>query len=166
MYPTRRMIFVALAGIPLSLLAAMVSPPLWLLGVAWILFCVCLLLLDAVLAADPSGLDFALALPGALGVARAENTTVTLSFARSAPATLQFAVGTNEKLRVIPEQQTCTVAANRAEADFALEPVRRGEGVVEALWARWQGPLGLCWKQRHDSIDRRVAILPNIATVK
>src|SRR5262249_19073250 len=103
---------------------------------------------------------------GALGVARSENATVTLSFARSAPSSLQFAVGSNERLRVVPERQTCAVAANAAHAGFALEPVRRGEGVIEALWARWQGPLGLCWKQRHDTVNRTVAILPNIAAVK
>ena len=35
MYPTARMIGVALLGVPLALAAAMFAPKLWLVGVVW-----------------------------------------------------------------------------------------------------------------------------------
>jgi uncharacterized protein (DUF58 family) len=39
-------------------------------------------------------------------------------------------------------------------------------GVVEQLWARWQGPFGLVWKQKIEPIAREIPITPNIQGVK
>ena len=50
--------------------------------------------------------------------------------------------------------------------DFSLHPLRRGEGVVEAVWVRWRGPLGLCWRQMKSEVHQTMAIVPNIALVK
>src|SRR5882757_7611054 len=108
MYPTRRMIFVALAGVALSLAAAMMAPSAWLIGVAWILFCVSLFLLDALLSAGPTGMSFTAQFPAALGVARAENGSVALSFGRGAPSIVELAIDSGKRMRVVPERQTCT----------------------------------------------------------
>lgn len=166
MYPTRRMIFVALAGVPLALLAAMAAPALWLAGPAWLLFSIGLFLLDAVISAGPASARYTVHVPSALGVARAEDASVSLSFDRGAPPGVEFAVDSNDRIRITPDRQACRTVDGEAGAAFTIAPLRRGEGVVEALWARWQGPLGLCWKQRRDEIDRKIAILPNIAAVK
>jgi uncharacterized protein (DUF58 family) len=166
MYPTRRMIFVVLLGIPLSLVAAMVSPPLWLIGVAWIVFAACLFLLDAVLVANPSGLSFAMQTPASMGVARNETGSVRLDFTGLAPSQIELAFDAGHRVAIVPDRQTCTVAARQARAEFSLTPLRRGEGRIETLWMRWHGPLGLVWKQRVDALKDRIAILPNIAAVK
>ncbi len=166
MYPTRRMIFVVLFGIPLSLVAAAVSPPLWLIGVVWIVFAACLFLLDAALVANPSRLTFALHAPLSLGVARQEAAWVKFAFAGSAPSELELAFDAGSRIAVMPDRQTCLVSARQARADFALMPLRRGEGRIENLWMRWHGPLGLVWKQRVDALKDKIAILPNIAAVK
>src|SRR5690242_11004250 len=108
MYPTRRMIFVALAGVPLSLLAAMAAPSFWLVGPAWTLFAIGLFLLDAILAAAPGNLSYVLDIPSALGVARAENATVAVSFVGGAPANLELAIDHNSRLKVIPDRHFCT----------------------------------------------------------
>ncbi|MEJ1969407.1 MAG: DUF58 domain-containing protein [Rhizomicrobium sp.] len=166
MYPTARMIFVALAGVPLALVAALFAPGLWLVGGAWMAIAVGLFLLDATIAADPSGLSFAARVPGTIGVAKEEAASVRLRFAGPAPASLEFAVDTGSLLEPSPGRQTKAVADGVATADFALKPLRRGESFVETLWTRWQGPLGLVWKQRVLALHEKVRIVPNIATVK
>src|SRR6185295_5384370 len=155
MYPTRRMIFVALAGVPLALLAAMVAPSLWLAGPAWTLFSVGLFLLDAVMSAAPAGLQFSLQLPAALSVARPEEAALALSFGRSAPSRVELAFDSSNRLQVVPDRQVCSTQNGGAQVGFSLVPVRRGEGLIETLWTRWQGPLGLCWKQRRDELGRK-----------
>ena len=166
MYPTARMIFVALLGVPLALLVATIAPGLWLIGGAWAVLAIWLFLLDALISADPSRLSFAPRLPAALYVARDGTASMRLSFEGTAPSQVEVSVDTSRLLEVLPKTQSCAVHGGTAQADFALKPLRRGEGLVERLWARWQGPLGLCWKQRVLALDEKVAIVPNIAAVK
>lgn len=166
MYPTRRMIFLVLFGAPLSLVAAIVSQPLWMIGVVWIVFAAALYLLDIALAARPSALTLNLRLPASLGVARAQDGFVNLAFAGSGPSEVELALDSGVRVGVSPEQQVCAIHDGHAEARFALTPLRRGEGEVGPVWARWRGPLGLCWRQRLDEKGGTVPIVPNIATVK
>lgn len=166
MYPTARMIFVALAGAPLAVIAAMVSSPYWLSGPAWMIFCGGLLLLDWVLAASPSDSSVSFWAPEALGVGRPEEVRIEIRFAARPPTRAQFALDTNTWLAAEPHRIDSTVEASAAAAQVTLRPLRRGEGVVEKVWTRWRGPLGLCWRQRVDIEQRKLAIIPDIAAVK
>lgn len=166
MYPTARMIGVALLGVPLALLAAMFAPGLWLIGGAWMMIAIGLFLLDTMISAGPSQLSFAAKMPGTIGVARAEPASVRLMFEGPAPSAVEFAVDTGRLIEPVPARQQMAVAGNAAQMDFALRPLRRGESFVETLWARWQGPLGLVWKQRRHALHEKVAIIPNIASIK
>ena len=58
------------------------------------------------------------------------------------------------------------MTSQEVAARFLVEPVRRGEGSIERYWLRWTGPLGLTWRQRTESPDRRVPIVPDIAAVR
>ena len=166
MYPTRRMVILALLGVPLSLIAALVAPALWQFSLGWMLLCVFLFAADAALLAIPSGLELALHVPGAVGVARPQAADIAVRFKRMAPAKVEIAVDTSSRLQATPERQSCDIENRAVRAGFSLLPVRRGEGLIEAIWARWKGPLGLCWKQRQETLDRKLAILPDIALVK
>jgi len=166
MYPTARMIGVALLGVPLALAAGLYAPQFWLVGAGWMLVAVGLFLLDAMISAAPSQLSFAAKVPGAIGVARPENASVRLMFEGPAPSSVEFAVDTGTLIEPVPERQETTVAGGTAQVDFAIKPLRRGESFVETLWTRWQGPLGLVWKQRKHTLHEKVAIIPNIASIK
>jgi len=167
MYPTRRMIFVVLLGVPLSMLAAVLSPPLWMIGLGWIFFAACLFILDALLVANPSRLSTAIANPHSMGVARREQGHVTFEFAGQAPPEIELAFDPDgRRIAIEPDRQVLPVTKRQARADFTLVPLRRGEGGIETLWARWQGPLGLVWKQRVEGVRDKVAVLPNIGAVK
>jgi uncharacterized protein (DUF58 family) len=166
MYPTARMIFVALLGVPVALVLALFAPGLWLVGGAWMALCVGLFLLDAMISADPSKLSFAAQVPGAIAVSRGVDASVRLSFAGIAPSQIELAIDAGRLLDVTPERQSCAMQGGSAEAAFVLHPLRRGESAIENLWTRWQGPLGLVWKQRLLALNEKIRIIPNIAGVK
>jgi len=49
---------------------------------------------------------------------------------------------------------------------FLATPVKMMEpALLQRLWSRWQGPLGLIWMQRQDPLDHHLAIIPNIQLV-
>lgn len=52
-----------------------------------------------------------------------------------------------------------TAAAPRER--IRIQPRRRGQMVVEALWVRWRGPFGLMEEARRFPLLRKVAVLPN-----
>ncbi len=166
MYPTRRMVLVAVGGIPVSLIAAAFAPGFWYVGIAWLFFALALFAVDAAFAVAPSALAMSLRTPSALGVARPEPGSARLTFAHGAPAHIEVALDTGARLTVTPDRQTCRIENGSALADFQVIPVRRGDGVVENVWTRWQGPLGLCWRQTVEAVNRAIAIVPDIATVK
>jgi uncharacterized protein (DUF58 family) len=166
MYPTRRMVGIAAAGIPLSLIAAAFAPGLWLIGVAWLFFAVALYLVDLAFAAPTLGLKLSLQTPATLGVARRAPGLARMDFSGSAPSLVELFLDSGSRMRIEPERQTCAVLNGSARAEFSLVPLRRGEGTIDAVWTRWQGPLGLSWRQRVETIARSVAIVPDIASVK
>ncbi len=64
-------------------------------------------------------------------------------------------------------QATCAVRA-RATRSFARSrstASRRGQALIEALWVRWAGPLGLVWKQRRFPIDGTISVVPSLRAV-
>lgn len=166
MYPTRRLIFAVLLGVPLSLLGALLVPSLWLVGVVWILFSTGLFALDALLAAGGRSLTCTLETPPALGVGHAARARLGFAFAGAAPRAVEWAIEAGPRLALLPPRGRQALAAGTAATEVVLDPLRRGSEAIARLWARWQGPLGLCWRQRIVTLDRTIAILPDIAGVK
>jgi uncharacterized protein (DUF58 family) len=63
-------------------------------------------------------------------------------------------------------KRSIVVSGEAAQAHFVLNPLRRGTGRLENIWVRWQGPLGLVWKQSVEHLDIGVPIVPNVQSVK
>lgn len=166
LYPTRRAIALIAVGAAPALGVALVAPGLWTAAAAWIVLAIGLMLADALMAASPRGLDLAMAAPRVVGVGRPETARLTAAFAKGGPREIELAVGVNARLTAVPDRQIVRIHEGRAEADVRLDPVRRGEGLIEGLWARWQGPLGLVWLQRHEPALPPLAITPDVAGVK
>jgi len=166
MYPTRGMIFVALAGVPIALVAAIIHPVYWLVGPAWILFSIGVFAVDALAVAGGWRSTCTLDAPGAMGVGRGEDATLVLTFARGAPSSVEFAVDPATLIEIAPLRQHADVVSRAARARLRLHPIRRGQDSIANVWARWRGPLGLCWRQRRYALDKKISIVPDIATVK
>jgi uncharacterized protein (DUF58 family) len=165
-YPTARAIGLAAIGAPLALILAVIAPRFWLLGPAWLALVFALVLFDALLGADRRRAELTLTAPGALAAGVDGEALVQLAFAGGAPGRAQLALATNVRIEASPARTTAKVAKRLARARYTLKPRRRGMGVVEQLWARWQGPFGLVWKQKIEPIAREIPITPNIQGVK
>lgn len=166
LYPTRRAIALMAVGAAPALAVALAAPGLWTAAAAWIVLAVGLMLADALLAAPSRGLELAWAAPRVAGVGRPETARLTAAFGKGGPREIELAVGVNDRLAAVPDRQIVRTHEGRAEADVRLDPLRRGEGRIEGIWARWRGPLGLVWLQRQDAAHPPVTITPDVASVK
>jgi uncharacterized protein (DUF58 family) len=165
-YPARRAVFLVAMGVPIALIAGLLAPRLWLSGVAFLIFVFLSMLLDIAAASRRGALKLAPALPSGIAIGEAPLASIGLSFGRGAARNAEMAVSTGTLLGALPAQQRVAVRDRAARADFKLQPHRRGEGVVERCWVRWQGPLGLVWLQKETSIGRKIPIVPNVHAVK
>jgi uncharacterized protein (DUF58 family) len=166
-YPTRTAIVLTALGIPLALALGIVAPGWWLWGVAWI-FLVCGLgLADSLLVASRHALRIERSVPEMAQMGRISRACFALQFAgRVAPRGVEVILDTNARLSASPGRQTLEVVERAAIAQFDLAPVRRGNAVLETLWLRWRGPLGLIWKQRSDALGTIIPVVTNVAAVK
>ncbi len=154
----------AVGALP-ALAVAVVAPGLWTAAAAWIVLAVGLMLADLMLAASPRTLTLETEAPRVMGVGRPEMARLTAAFAGRGPRAVELAIGLNDRLVAQPDRQTATVRNGVALAEVRLSPIRRGEGSIEGVWARWTGPLGLMWLQRQ-APSRPVAVTPDVASVK
>jgi uncharacterized protein (DUF58 family) len=153
-------------GAPLALGVAVAAPGMWTAAAAWIVLTVGLMLADGLLAAAPRGMTLETLAPRVMGVGRPETATVTAVFEGAAPAVVELAVGVNARFSATPDRQSVAVLEGRGRAEVRLDPLRRGEGRIEGVWARWRGPLGLVWLQRHATEGAPVTVTPDVAGVK
>ena len=165
-YPTVRAIGLAAFGTPLALLFGVFAPRLWILGPVWLALVFALVLIDALLGADRRRTELSLTAPASLTAGVDGEALVQAAFAGAAPPRLQLTLEANERIEVEPARQTVEVSERPARGRFRLRPNRRGPGRLERIWARWQGPFGLVWKQKVDEVARETPITPNIQAVK
>ncbi|MDK2761093.1 MAG: DUF58 domain-containing protein [Sphingopyxis sp.] len=170
-YPTRRAIYLLLAGAPLALMLGLVRPELWLVAPGWIAIIIICLILDALTGSHPRGLRLDAHFPHQVGVGDSFDLRLAASGA-PVPPRAELAIALDERF----------VAGGRLDGDMRAVPVesgapqmlartlplaasRRGLAPIDALWIRWAGPLGLVWKQRRFAIEGRVAVVPSLRAV-
>jgi uncharacterized protein (DUF58 family) len=166
-YPTASAILLMVLGAPLALGLALVAPRLWLLGPAWMAMVAALLFLDALLAPGRRAMQLTLTGPGSLASGATQGALFHAVFPSGvAPRAVEFAVDLNERLEASPVSGRARVHERQAGLRFDLTALRRGEGVVRRVSARWRGPLGLMWKQRDDLLEQVIPVTLDIAGVK
>jgi uncharacterized protein (DUF58 family) len=166
-YPTRRAIVLVAAGAPGALLIGLVAPGYWLVGPAWIALLLALALADAWLGSSPSSASLSLAAPNSLYVGGEAEAFVNAAFASGRPPVrAEVALEANARVGVEPERLAARVEAGQLTALFRLSPTRRGEARLSHGWMRWQGPMGLVWKQRRQAFDHTAPVIPNIQAVR
>jgi uncharacterized protein (DUF58 family) len=165
-YPTARAIALAAVGAPIALLVGLFAPGLWLVGPGWIALVFALVMLDAGLGADRSRASLSLTAPGSLAAGGRGEALAQVAFAGGAPASVEFMLEANDRIEVEPRRRRGRVSERLARTGFRLRPVRRGAGALARLWTRWQGPMGLVWKQKVEALDRPLPVTLNIQAVK
>lgn len=166
-YPTRRAIYLLLLGAPLALALGLVRPELWVIAPAWIGLLLFGLLVDAMLGANPRRLALDATMPHQVGVGDPFDLRLVAK-GPIVPRHAEIALALDERLapggRLAGEMRR----ASDAEALVRTLPLaasRRGQALVEALWVRWAGPLGLVWKQRRFALDRAISVVPSLRSV-
>jgi uncharacterized protein (DUF58 family) len=166
-YPTARAIFLMVLGAPLALAAALVSARLWLVGPAWIALVAALLFVDALLAPGRRRMQLTLTAPGSMASGATKPALLQASFPRGvAPGSVEFAIDLDDRLSAEPAHGRARTRERQVALPMSLTAVRRGEGRVHRVSARWRGPLGLTWKQRDDPLDKVIPVTLDIAAVK
>ena len=164
-YPTRRAIYLLLAGAPLALALGLIRPELWLVAPGWIGAILACLILDAIAGAHPRHLSLDARFPAQVGVGDPFDLTLAAR-GRSLPPRAEIALSLDERLaeggRLADEMRR---AGDALVGTLSLAATRRGQAPIEGLWMRWAGPLGLVWKQRKFAIEGAITVVPSLRAV-
>jgi len=167
MRPTRRAVFFVASAIPVALLVSVIDPASWPLAAAYLAATFVSAAIDAFLSLPPRDLGLETRLPPLLYIGSQDPLEVTLTARRGGrPVAVELACDTGPLLRRPPRLRGAVSADAPAELALPLVPLRRGLARVERLWLRWQGPLGLIWRQRIIELDAEIPVLPNVRAVR
>ena len=166
-YPAPRLILAAAAVAPLALVIGVASPQYWFAGLVLIVFLLGLAAFDAAAAASPGSAEVALDTPGAAGVGESFAAHLRVRFGRGGPAAVEVAVS-GDPLLEAEQGQRASIAIEEGEGGAGLRFTarRRGTARIEKAWLRWQGPLGLVWRQRNVPLAHELLIAPDIRPVR
>ena len=166
-YPRGLSVLIAAAVAPPALLAGVLLPGYWFVGLAALLFLLVLMALDAALGARLRDATLEFEGPAAVGVGAGFALDVSVRFARAGPPHCEVALDAGALLET-PEGPVRQVAIEAGEgfAQIPLVACRRGTARLERVWLRWGGPLGLVWKQKRVVLGEDVLVVPDIAAVR
>lgn len=167
LFPTARAVLLVALAAPVALLVAVLAPGGWILVPAAGGALLMLILADAFAAGHL--LDCRLNLPPDMEVGADGSIVALAEFAGGMRSGAEVAIATDPRL-VPGGRAEWMLAPDAAEGVWqgALQfmPTRRGTGVVERLWLKWTGPLGLGARQVSLPLDTAVRVWPNIAAVR
>ena len=165
-YPsTRAAVLLALAA-PLALIVAAAAPGAWVAAPALGAALLVMVLLDALLA--PALVDLRVIVPSVGEVGAPMALSVLADFTGDAPNAAPWAALALDP-RLAPGGRLVAPLLRDASAwSTKLEalPTRRGTALVEAVWLRWHGPLGLACRQATRPIDAPIGIRPNLTPTR
>ncbi len=164
MKPTRRALLLFGLGLPVALLPVMLTPQLWALWLASTVICVAALAIDLLAAPGPAALQLAVEVPEALYIGDRDPLKLRLQSPRSVAVELLGELG--ERLHPVAAERLSLQADEALEHAIDLVPVRRGMARVEAIWMRWEGPLGLMRRTRRHALEAELPVLPDIRAVR
>jgi uncharacterized protein (DUF58 family) len=165
--PTLRAVFLFAAGIPLAVLVIVLNADFWPLVLAYVALATLALGVDAVLAMPGRALMLRADVPPLLYAGDSEILKVNL-FNNSTrwAVRLEGRCDVDPLLREPGHRFAMLGPGEQAALDFPLTPLRRGTAVVERLWLRWRGPLGLAQRQRLEREPLKLPVVPNIRAVR
>jgi uncharacterized protein (DUF58 family) len=167
-YPSRRAILAA-GGLALpALLVGVLAPAYWTAGLAALGALVLLIVIDAALGAGKKDVELFFEGPPTAGVGAEFDLEASVRFLRGAPRSCQVAIDRHYLLEAPDglEREIRIGRDGRGAAKIRLRSLRRGEAMLEHVWLRWRGALGLVWKQKQLRLDEAVLIVPDVAAVR
>lgn len=166
-YPTRRAVVALAAGLPVTLLAGVMTPAGWLIAPAWIAGIVILLALDALMSGSRTHLILETPEPLFPAVARRTEAGFTARFGRGpVPACAEAALAADRRLGLTDPVSRAAVHDGMARFTFSFTPLRRGAAMLQRLWVRWSGPMGLVWKHKVFELGQSAAVTTDLQSVR
>jgi uncharacterized protein (DUF58 family) len=163
--PTPRALWLAAAGLGVSLLPALVNARLWTLWAAAAALTLLAIGLDAALAVRPRELSIGAKAPATLAIGEEGLLEVTLSSPRG-PGRVEVLCELDEQFAPQPPAAAVVRAREPATLAFTLLGRKRGQLTVDNVWCRWEGPLGLVRRQQRQPVDATVAVVPDVRPVR
>jgi len=166
-YPTRAAVFAAALGLPVTLLLALFVPDLWLIGAAWVAAILGLMGLDVLLSASIKRMEPDIDAPSSGYIGKDYDLRVTTEFGTGIqPRSPEQRLSANDRLTIQPIIAQAGVGDGGMLSLFSLRTELRGMAVLERIWTRWQGPLGLVWRQRIDPLDQEIPVTSDTQMVR
>lgn len=162
MRPTLRCVLLFVAGIPVALLAAIVSHGLWSLWASCFALSVLLCAFDAVYGVPRRRVRVDIAAPETLHIGDREPLVVTIG---GSPPRIDVLADLSPNLEPQPLAVVAPVGVE-ARHEIPLVPLRRGKARVHTLWLRWAGPLGLVRRTVRRPCGIDLPVIPNIKAVR
>ncbi len=157
----------AALGLPVTLLLALFLPALWLIGAAWVAAVLGLVGLDILLSASIKRMEPNLDSPGSGYVGHDYDVRVTTEYGPGIPPrSPELRLSVNDRLSVTPSPAHAGQGDGGMLALFSIRTDLRGTAELERLWTRWQGPLGLIWRQRIDPLQLEIPVTSDTQMVR
>jgi uncharacterized protein (DUF58 family) len=167
LYPTQRAVLLMGAGLPVTLIIAILNPNLWPLGAAWVALIFGLLLYDMTLAPAPSQFKLKHIIPGTIYVGASHDIPFIYTVnSRRNPINPEMKLSAGERLDHTPDIWYPPIEDDKLLGAFRIKALRRGDAEFETLWTRWTGPLGLMWRQLKQPLNVSIPIVPDTRLVK
>lgn len=166
-YPTRRAVLIVAAGAPVALAFGLMGSVGWVAGPVWVAGVLLLAVADALVMASRAGLTLDEPVPPRAAIARPGQADVFARFGKGwMPPRAEAAMAADTRLGLMEPIARAVVADRRAAFVFPFVPERRGDAMLRSLWVRWQGPLGLIWKQKTFALDVAAPVLVDLQSVR
>jgi uncharacterized protein (DUF58 family) len=164
--PTPRALLLIAAAAPVALLLAVIAPQAAaaapVLGIAVL----ALIVIDGLLAGRVRQLDFTLNTDVEVG----EEGWLQLfaGFTKGVRSKVECAIASDPRLLHGGRSEAALFPLENGDWQVAIgyRPSRRGSGLVERVWLRWTGPLGLGARQLTKEAGQAVRVWPNLAPVR
>lgn len=164
--PTPRAALVLAAGIPPGFLLLTWNASLWILPVAYALFALAAIGIDAAMTRRPRRVGIEAFAPERLYVGRSGTLVLDID-AGGRPEPIRFEA-LCELVGDAPQPQPAAgvSAAGRLTLEIELLARRRGRLELAAVWARWRGPMGLAEGRKRVAIGRSIDVVPDIRGIQ
>ena len=163
--PTGRALAVFAVGLLLAVAPALISATLWPL---WLAFCGLVLIacgLDGALCPRARDLGLESDLPRFLYMDSETSARFRLSLPVSWPVPSEATFDLSPILEPIGSRRL-VLSRESAMLEVRLRPRRRGRAVLETLWLRYSGPLGLIRRTVKRRLDHLLEAVPNIGMLR
>ncbi len=166
-YPTRRLVLLAAAVAPVALAFGVAVPAYWSAGLAVLAFLLALGGVDVLFGTRLPDAQLECSGPVSVSVGAEFEVEAHVRMGAGAPARVEAAIGPGRLIAAAAGYgREVALDGGVGSAVFTFEALRRGTAVIDRAWLRWQGMLGLVWRQKQFRVDQPISITPDIRPVR